>query len=123
MPNIQRNLFKRAKINRIKLDGCTLHRYDPEAFAIMFGAKAVCMNCGGEMGVLEIAQYIRGYIAAGGNPNLVLPGYFGEGGTHSGYVHCPSCNGRCVLDGKPCDLCGGTGEVPTATAIRYVEAL
>lgn len=40
-----------------------------------FNGKIVCFNCGGAMDLIKVSEYVRGYIAAGGNPNDVWPGW------------------------------------------------
>ena len=41
-----------------------------------------CIHCGGEMDLSSIARYLEGYVAAGGNPDDVLRGFYApaEGG-------------------------------------------
>lgn len=59
--------------NRNRLNECPRHFWP--TIEISIGAKCVCAKCGGYMPVLEAAEYLNGYRAAGGNPNDVLPGY------------------------------------------------
>lgn len=122
MPNTQRQIYKRAKINQIKLDGCTRHRFNVELIPVALGAKAVCLSCGGAMPVLEVAQYIRGFIAAGGDPEAVCPGFWPVDVPY-GVVHCPACNGVGVSDEQTCGLCNGSGHIKPAQAIAYIESL
>lgn len=59
--------------NQNRLDECKRHYWPSMEYTI--GAVCVCANCGGCMKVVEAAEYLNGYRAAGGNPNDVLPGY------------------------------------------------
>lgn len=125
MPDGQRVIYKRAKINRLRLDGCKRHRFDVHAIPVALGGKAVCLECGGEMPVLELAQYVRGFMAAGGDPNDVCAGFWPEG-VALGNVHCPRCAGSRVdpdAERIVCDLCRGAAYLPVAWAIAYVESL
>ena len=70
-----------AAANRDKLDGCPRHCFpDPipaqgEGVIAMFGRKMVCSNCGGKVDLVAINYYVRGYEAAGGNGNDIVPGW------------------------------------------------
>lgn len=52
---------------------CPKHRYEigPGPYAV--GVKYRCAHCGAEKRLFEIADYIRGYQAAGGDPHDVCP--------------------------------------------------
>lgn len=123
MPDVQRTIYKRAKINRLRLDGCKLHRFDLAQIPVALGAKAPCLECGGEMPVLEVAQYIRGFMAAGGDPDTVCAGFWPVDVPY-GAVHCPACNGSGQVNNcGVCSLCDGSGHMKPAKAIAYVESL
>lgn len=52
---------------------CPRHFYphDPEGYRI--GQKVQCAHCGVNASLTEIGSYLRGYMAAGGNPADVMP--------------------------------------------------
>lgn len=60
--------------NQKHLDGCKRHHF-PTFGQVAFGMKLDCSNCGGRMCALQAGAYTRGYAAAGGNPNDVIPGW------------------------------------------------
>lgn len=117
-------IYKRVRINRIRLDACPKHRFDVATFAIKFGAKSTCLECGGEMSVLDVAQYVRGYGAAGGDPNDVLPGFYTP--ENKGKVHCPQCYGKGFIETpgglEDCDICEATGMVAAAMALEILNS-
>lgn len=82
-------LFAKATANRAKLDGCKRHFFPPEVPGIeggvgaMFGRKIRCKHCQGEMDLVALNFYIRGYEAAGKSGNDILPGWREPGDTHS----------------------------------------
>ena len=67
-------LWEQVKANRAKLDACPRHRFDSRP--VKMGQKVVCLECGGETGLVDIGYYLKGYRAAGGNPDDVWPGFF-----------------------------------------------
>jgi hypothetical protein len=79
--------YAAIEANRDKLDGCKRHRFPAEVPGIengpgaMFGQKIRCLECGGAMDLVALNYYVRGYEAAGGNGNDVLPGWREEGTT------------------------------------------
>lgn len=74
-------LWAEAQTNVARLDACPRHffRMTDEQVAAgpgaLFGAKLTCERCGGRMDMLGVNQYIRGYTAANGNPNDIMPGW------------------------------------------------
>ena len=66
-------LWKQVRENRNKLNACPRHRFP--GGEVHLGAKPVCINCGGELGVAEIGAYIRGYEAKGGSADDIWPEY------------------------------------------------
>jgi len=53
--------------------GCAGHRFQAQA-TYQLGAKLTCEVCGASMRLTDIGTYARGYSAAGGNPDDILPG-------------------------------------------------
>lgn len=80
-------MFAAVRDNRDKLDACKRHRFPAEVPGIeggvvgMFGQRIKCLNCHGSMDLIALNYYVRGFEAAGGNPNDVLPGWREEGGS------------------------------------------
>lgn len=91
-------LFAKVNANRDRLDGCKRHLILTDSESIlsggvgaMIGRKVRCDRCQGEIGLIELNFYIRGYEAAGKSGNDILPGwrepaddtprrrYFGQG--------------------------------------------
>lgn len=70
-----------AQANVERLNGCPRHHFvmtDEQVVAgpgALFGKKLTCHRCNGRMDMLGVNQYVRGYQAAGGNPNDILPGW------------------------------------------------
>lgn len=46
----------------------------------MLGRKVQCKKCGGLMDLVHLNFYVRGFEAAGGNGNDILPGWKEEPG-------------------------------------------
>lgn len=68
--------WQKALKNRDKLDACPGHRFSfPPGTAMTLQTKLTCRRCGGDMGLVPINYYCRGYAAAGGDPNEVYPGW------------------------------------------------
>lgn len=73
--------FADAQANVAALDACPRHHFEisdeliAQGVGAMFGMKLNCHRCNGRMDMLHINQYVRGYAAAGGNPNDILPGW------------------------------------------------
>lgn len=68
-------IFEQVKVNIARLHSCPRHKFDQGNVSVGLGKKVVCVNCHGEMGLMQAAEYIRGYEAAGGNADDVWPGY------------------------------------------------
>ena len=69
-------IFARAQDNRNKLDACQRHLFPALPMEnIRLGAKIECKRCGGQMDLVALNFYIRGYEAAGRNGNDILPGW------------------------------------------------
>lgn len=69
-----RQLFQEVTDNRIRLDGCERHFFDPKDMKL--GKPIRCQKCGGTMQIGHAMQYASGYRAAGGNPDDVWPDLF-----------------------------------------------
>ena len=67
------SIWEQVKANSTKLRACPRHRF--LGGEIRLGQKVVCLFCGGEMGLVSVGDYIRGYVAAGGDENDVWPGF------------------------------------------------
>ena len=77
-------LYAKINENRKRLDACPRHFFGPDVpgieggVAAMFGRKIECRHCKGEMDLVALNYYVRGYEAAGGNGNDILPGWRDE---------------------------------------------
>jgi len=67
--------YEAIKANRKKLDECKQHAFADVSPPFYLGQCFVCDNCGGHMQAVEACQYARGFHAAGGNPNLIIPNF------------------------------------------------
>lgn len=67
-------LIELIRDNIRKLHACPRHRFKTDV-KIEFGGKVACLECGGTMDMLDASEYTRGFIAAGGDPELVYPGW------------------------------------------------
>jgi len=65
------HLWQQAVTNNQKLNDCPRHKFTVELPPRIerFQFKMTCVTCQGVMRLQEVNQYIRGYIAAGGNGN------------------------------------------------------
>lgn len=70
-------VFEEIKANQQRLDACKRHHFPswPQNISTHLGLKVDCSNCGGRMDARMVASYTRGYVAAGGNPNDIIPGW------------------------------------------------
>lgn len=69
-------IFARVDANRKRLDACPRHLFDPLPLdSIRLGGKIKCKRCEGELDLVAVNFYIRGYEAAGKNGNDILPGW------------------------------------------------
>ena len=71
-------LWREVQANLRAMEACKRHRFTEELVRV--GQKIVCQECGAEMRLTDIGQYIRGYIAAGGNASDVWPAWSRRGG-------------------------------------------
>lgn len=73
--------FEAIKLNNDKLNACPRHLFPSEIPGIeggvgaMFGRKLKCKHCGGEMDLVALNHYVRGYEASGKSGNDILPGW------------------------------------------------
>lgn len=67
-------LYRTITANNKLLTECPKH-YFVASPPIQLGQKVICANCGGAMNLVEARQYILGYMAGGGDPNDVWPGW------------------------------------------------
>lgn len=80
----RKRLWAEAQANVDKLNECPRHHFEmtdeqvAAGPAALFGAKLTCARCKGRMDMLGVNQYVRGFVAAGGNPNDILPGWNDE---------------------------------------------
>lgn len=87
--------FERIRLNNDRLNACPRHRFTFEVPGIeggvgaMFGRKMRCDVCGGEMDLVALNFYVRGYEAAGKNGNDILPGWKPEGPTGRKFFQGP----------------------------------
>jgi hypothetical protein len=65
-------LLANIRANRDRVEGCKRHRIIWPAIR-RFGMKLDCAACGGKLSLSEVGAYVRGYMAAGGNPDDVAP--------------------------------------------------
>lgn len=68
-------LWEAIKANRKRLNECPKHRFEIGEPPYRLMQKATCLHCHGEMELTTIDEYLRGYRAAGGNPNDIVPGW------------------------------------------------
>lgn len=71
-----RALWDQVKANGAALNGCKRHRFMGGRIEKL-GQKYTCAACGGQMGLVDIGNYIKGYEAAGGSADDIWPDYHG----------------------------------------------
>lgn len=75
------SLLAKVKDNRDRLDACPRHLFPAMVpgieggVAAMFGRKIECTRCKGQMDLVALNFYIRGYEASGRSGNDILPGW------------------------------------------------
>ncbi|AXC34286.1 hypothetical protein P7I17_gp32 [Escherichia phage Halfdan] len=120
-------LFAAIKENRRKLDACPRHLFDVGPPPYQLGQKVTCAICDGYMPVTDAAQYARGYMAAGGNPDDVIKNFYGPDYSHEAEaVTCPKCKGVQGVEISPgdwfdCDFCDATGKIDRHEALLYLD--
>ena len=69
-------LYNKVRENRDRLDACPRHFFpDLIVKPRHLGQKAKCSVCGGEMDLIAINYYVRGFEAAGKSGNDIVPGW------------------------------------------------
>lgn len=70
-------MLEEIRANQALLDGCKQHHFPtwPLNISGHLGLKVDCCNCGGTMDARMAASYTRGFKAAGGDPNKIIPGW------------------------------------------------
>lgn len=74
---IAEGAWKAAMENQAKLRSCDRHHFETPNPVVM-GMRCTCTKCGGYMRLSDIATYLKGYQAAGGNPDEVVLGWPGK---------------------------------------------
>lgn len=74
-PDRQKEIFSLIQQNRRRVDQCKRHKFEIGIPPYAIGTKAICRNCNGELSLVEIGAYCRGYEAAGGNANDIVEGW------------------------------------------------
>lgn len=123
LPKKHNEMLNAIQANRITLDNCPRHRFILDK--ITMGEKCQCLRCGGWMPLTSIGDYVRGFVAAKGDPCEIVPDWYGESiSSQNGWhlqqpVTCPHCKGSgysAILDAD-CRTCSGKG------SLRRVEAV
>lgn len=70
--NDMHEIISAVKENWRKINACPGHFFDGP---ITLGGKNTCKICGGVVDNRYLGAYVQGYMAAGGNPNDVKPGW------------------------------------------------
>lgn len=117
--------FDELTMNRIRLDSCKQHKFKTEGLRLQSNEKVRCTECDGEMSLIEANQYVRGFVAAGGDFSLVWEGW-NEPDNEEIAVRCPQCLGKCFVEPRPndyhdCDLCEATGYVSASKAREVLK--
>ena len=69
-------IYARVSANRDRLDNCPRHLFeDLVVVPRQIGQKAECSVCKGQMDLVAINYYVRGYVASGKPGNDVVPGW------------------------------------------------
>jgi hypothetical protein len=70
-------LIDQIRADLARKDACPLHQFSGDD-ALTLGATYPCKSCGGKFRLSEIGLYLRGYAAAGGDVNVIWPGWNGR---------------------------------------------
>lgn len=82
-----RRLMEEVRENVRRWQACPKHRFATGAEGVRLGDRVRCEACGVDVSLLDAATYVRGYMAAGGDPEEVFPGWgrrYGGAGQGSG---------------------------------------
>lgn len=63
-----------------KWHACPRHFFPPQQDGYRVGQRIACKHCGVAANLREIGDYVRGYIAAGGDPSDVMPDWTEKNG-------------------------------------------
>lgn len=66
-------IWRKARENNKRIESCSRHVFPADS--VRLGVKYRCLNCRGEMDAVSVKYYIEGYMAAGGNPDVIWPGW------------------------------------------------
>lgn len=66
-------ILKDIRGNIAKRDACPRHLFRGEKMKL--GQPMQCEHCGGTMQITDAGFYVKGYMAHGGDPNDVWPGW------------------------------------------------
>lgn len=74
-------LIEEVKANTARLKLCTLHQFPAYPPLKSQGSRSLpvrhltCIRCGGQVDVINAIYYVRGYVAAGGNAEQIIPNW------------------------------------------------
>lgn len=68
-----KELFASIRANNRRWESCPRHYFPHQPDGYKFGEKVTCDHCGYSDRMMNVGLYIRGYVAAGGNPADVMP--------------------------------------------------
>lgn len=66
-------LWGEVKANSATLNACPQHLF-PEG-KVRMGDKLTCVHCKGTVSLTDAGWYVKGFAAAGGDPDAVWPGF------------------------------------------------
>ena len=69
-------LLKDIRANNAKRDACPRHLFLSEKLTL--GQPLRCEHCGSTMQITDAGFYVKGYMAAGGRPDDVWPGWLAK---------------------------------------------
>jgi hypothetical protein len=69
------SLFDQVKAYTARRNACPRHYFPPLGRPYTLGERLLCAHCVTEFRLHEAGTYLRGYIAAGGDPADVWPDY------------------------------------------------
>lgn len=68
-----KRILTEIRENSVRLNNCPMHHFTYEKLEL--GQRLKCDNCGGQMQITDAGYYVKGYKAAGGDPENVWPGW------------------------------------------------
>lgn len=110
--------LKRIALNRIRLDSCSQHKFEDVKWTSNGPnpKDLICNRCKGQMSIIGVNEYVRGFASAGGNPEDILPKFFSA--NEGMQVRCPKC---AVDTDSECELCEGTSYIEVDKARKYLK--